>query len=86
MQQGGAEGKQAVGKEGQLSGANFGPKYEAHVQEMQKQLDDSRSRWVCLVLRLLGTCTPAPDEVRREQNSTVAPVKLTVVATCPYLI
>ena len=48
MQQGGAEGKQAVGKEGQLSGANFGPKYEAHVQEMQKQLDDSRSRWACL--------------------------------------
>ena len=54
MQQGGAEGKQAVGREGQLSGANFGPKYEAHVQEMQKQLDDSRSRWACQGSRLLS--------------------------------
>ena len=31
-----------------LPGANFGPKYEAHVSEMQNKLDEASKRYQCL--------------------------------------
>lgn len=30
-----------------LPGANFGPKYEAHVSEMQNKLDEASKRYHC---------------------------------------
>lgn len=39
MQGGAADPKGGLAREGTLSAANFGPKYEQHVGEMQKQLD-----------------------------------------------
>ena len=44
MQQGG-DTKAAPASNGDaLPGANFGPKYEAHVSEMQSKLDESGKR------------------------------------------
>ena len=36
-----ADGKAAGASAGELGPVNFGPKYEQHVQELQKQLDDA---------------------------------------------
>lgn len=45
MQGGGAETKAApTSNADALPGANFGPKYEAHVSEMQSKLDESAKR------------------------------------------
>lgn len=42
---GGGDAKAATtGKDDALPGANFGPKYEAHVSEMQSKLDESGKR------------------------------------------
>ena len=46
MQQGGEAkaGPAATNNAEALSNANFGPKYEAHVQEMQNKLDEASKR------------------------------------------
>lgn len=44
MQQGGDPKAAPAANADALPGANFGPKYEAHVSEMQNKLDESGKR------------------------------------------
>lgn len=48
MQSGDAKGNGTGG--GGLSGGNFGPKYEQHVSEMQRQLDEANKKYTPLLV------------------------------------
>ena len=42
---------------GQLPGANFGPKYEQHVAEMQKQVEEANQKYISPLLTYLRSST-----------------------------
>ena len=44
MMQNGDPGKQNGSANGQLSNANFGPKYEQHMAELQKQVEEANTK------------------------------------------